>query len=90
MAVPAVAATTAALVKPTLPLHARFTKLAGPSSALARSSHTLNVLKGKAYIFGGDVPSGNAVDNGTHIITLPTDEVLKDTDYQCIPAVASS
>ena len=70
-----------------VPLKIHFHKL--PSPRIARSSHTLNVIKGKAYIFGGDLDDGNTADNAVHAVTLPTDLALKDTDYQCIAAVAA-
>jgi Kelch motif len=88
-AVEGAAAGAFAIARSTVPLKARFYRLPAPSPALKRSSHTLNVIKGRAYIFGGD---GDAVskngDNAVHIVTLPADLDLIDTDYQSIPAVA--
>ena len=78
-----------AVSRPTVPLHIRFYRLSPPSKLLARSSHTVNVVKGKAYIYGGDV-AGEAVDDAVHAVTLPSDLALKDIDYQAIPAVAAS
>jgi Galactose oxidase, central domain/Kelch motif len=67
----------------TAPLHVRFHKLKSPSQELARSSHTLNIVKGKAYIFGGDLASGSS-DPYMHVITLPADVSLGDVDYNRI------
>lgn len=72
----------------TVPLQARFYRVPSPSPSLKRSSHTLNVINGKAYILGGDGDTvGGDGDAAMHVITLPTDLVLMDTDYQKIPAV---
>ncbi len=88
-AVEGAAAGAFAIARPTAPLKARFHRLPSPSPALKRSSHTLNVVKGRAYIFGGD---GDVVGGGggaaMHVVTLPTDINLTDIDYQTIPAVA--
>jgi hypothetical protein len=72
-----------AVSKATAPLHVRFQKLNSPSQELARSSHTLNIVKGKAYIFGGDLASGSS-DPYMHVITLPADVSLRDVDYNRI------
>jgi Galactose oxidase, central domain/Kelch motif len=78
-----------AIARSTVPLNARFYRLPSPSPGLKRSSHTLNVIKGKAYILGGDGDTvGRDGDAAMHVVTLPTDLVLRDTDYQKILAVA--
>ncbi|KAF6833902.1 kelch domain-containing protein [Colletotrichum musicola] len=38
---------------------------------LARSSHSINVVNGSAYVFGGEVSPRQPVDNDVHIIRLP-------------------
>ncbi|KAH6652926.1 kelch domain-containing protein [Truncatella angustata] len=38
---------------------------------LPRSSHSLNVVGGSAYIFGGEVEPRKPVDNDMHVVTLP-------------------
>lgn len=53
-----------------------------PSPTLNRFSHTLNVIRGRAYIFGGDGDGVSSGDNAMHVVTLPTDLELGDTDYQ--------
>lgn len=80
-----------AIARSTVPLKARFYRLPSPSPALKRSSHTLNVIKGRAYIHGGDGDVvGKGGDAAMHVVTLPMDLELGDTDYQKIPAVAKS
>ena len=74
-----------AVSKATAPLKVRFHKLKSPSPALTRSSHTLNVVKGKAYIYGGD----GTPDSNMHVITLPADVELGGVDYKCIEAKAA-
>jgi hypothetical protein len=84
-AVEGLAVSAYALSKSTAPLHVRFEKLPDPSpnSELARSSHSLNVVKGKAYIYGGDLGSGTS-DPYVHVVTLPSDVKLGNVDYQRI------
>lgn len=70
------------------PLKARFYRLPSPSPSLRRSSHTLNVIKGRAYLFGGDGDVvGSDGDTAMHVLTLPSDLSLRDSDYQRMPAV---
>lgn len=64
------------------PLSATFTKLKAPS--IPRSSHTVTVVKNKAYIFGGEISPRQPVDNAMHVITLPSTS-LTDADYVSIP-----
>lgn len=65
-------AAAAALVvkKPTMPLRGRWRKISAGKS-LPRSSHTLSMVKGKAYIFGGEERPREPVDNVMHVITMP-------------------
>ncbi|RFU29817.1 hypothetical protein B7463_g6528, partial [Scytalidium lignicola] len=59
------------------------------SVSLQRSSHSISVISGRAYLFGGEVNPREPVDNDMHIITLPsTDDA--SADYQSIPATSSS
>jgi hypothetical protein len=77
-----------AVAKSTVPLHINFYKLPSPNRLLKRSSHTLTVVKGKAYIYGGDV-QGQDGDDNVHAITLPSDLDLKDIDHQTISATVT-
>ena len=77
----------AALVKgithPTLPLKANLTHIS--SVPLPRSNHTLSVVKGRAYIFGGETAPGELADNDMHVVILPSSGVM-DADYTTIKA----
>lgn len=53
---------------------------------LPRSSHSLSVVSGRAYIFGGEVNPREPVDNDMHIITLPAAPETTQADYRAIPA----
>ncbi|KAL8939408.1 MAG: hypothetical protein Q9216_003373 [Gyalolechia sp. 2 TL-2023] len=78
-----------AIAKPTMPLKATWCRLA-ISRPLLRSSHSLSVIKGKAYIFGGEEQSTTQpVGNDMHVLTLPSSTV-NDVDYQIIPAKGST
>ncbi|KAJ4267743.1 hypothetical protein NW762_003858 [Fusarium torreyae] len=52
-----------------------------------RSSHSLNIVHGTAYIFGGEVKSRKPVDNDMHVVTLPWSSA--GADYFKIKAVAA-
>lgn len=71
---------------PTLPLKATLVPITSVSVPLAY--HTISVVKGRAYLFGGKGPKeeGNGeelADNGMHIVILPSSGV-ESTDYQKI------
>jgi len=71
------------LFQPTQPLKAKWQRIDSPP--LPRSSHSLSVVAGRAYIFGGEITPREPVDNDMHIITLPSGTVTS-ADYQSIPA----
>lgn len=77
------AAITKGLAKNTHPLTAKWNRIDAPP--LPRSSHTLSVIAGRAYIFGGEINPREPVDNDMHIITLPSGTVTS-ADYKTIPA----
>ena len=77
-----------AIAKSTMPLKAAWTRI--PTSInLPRSSHSLSIIEGKAYIFGGEETPRTPVDNHIHVFTLPSSE-HDDVDYQVIQAQAVS
>ncbi|KAI8936840.1 hypothetical protein NX059_006077 [Plenodomus lindquistii] len=80
-----------ALVKgithPTLPIKARLTHIT--SVLLPRSQHTIAVVKGRAYIFGGEVATGKLADNTMHVVILPSSGVL-EADYTTFAARAEN
>ncbi|KAJ4349971.1 uncharacterized protein N0V89_008592 [Didymosphaeria variabile] len=55
------------------------------SVPLPRSHHTLSVVKGRAYIFGGEVAPGELADTDIHVVILPSSGVL-EADYTTIKA----
>jgi hypothetical protein len=77
----------AALVKgithPTLPLKAHLARIG--SVPLPRSCHTLSVVKGRAYLFGGETAPGELADNDMHVVILPSSGVL-EADYTTLKA----
>jgi N-acetylneuraminic acid mutarotase len=81
----------AALVKgithPTLPIKANLTRIT--SVPLPRSQHTVSVVKGRAYIFGGETAPGHLAENDMHIVILPSSGVL-EADYTSKPAQAAN
>ncbi|KAL2193827.1 hypothetical protein P885DRAFT_44356 [Corynascus similis CBS 632.67] len=95
------AAAAVAIATPTLPLKIALTHLPNPAPersphrALARSRHTLTVIRDKAVIFGGQDPSGALCPPGTHTITLPAPSSKTTTEgeegrgpgtaYTCYP-----
>ncbi|CAG8949848.1 hypothetical protein HYFRA_00004175 [Hymenoscyphus fraxineus] len=79
----AATAITKGLAKKTHPLTAKWTRIDAPP--LPRSSHTLSVIAGRGYIFGGEINPREPVDNDMHIITLPSGTVTS-ADYRAIPA----
>ncbi|CAK7216077.1 hypothetical protein SCUCBS95973_002682 [Sporothrix curviconia] len=56
-----------------------------PIPSLPRSSHSINVVAGTAYLFGGEgVESRKPVDNAMHALVLPTGSA--SADYYAIQA----
>ncbi|KAI6092326.1 hypothetical protein F4821DRAFT_225394 [Hypoxylon rubiginosum] len=51
---------------------------------LPRSSHSLDVVAGNAYIFGGEVEARKPVDNDMHVIALPSSGA--PADYYAVKA----
>ncbi|MCJ1231182.1 hypothetical protein MMC12_007859 [Toensbergia leucococca] len=76
-----------AISKATMPLRARFERIP-TAHPLPRSSHSLSVISGRAYIFGGEIRPREPVDNTFHIYTLPSSGVT-EADYREISARAS-
>ena len=54
---------------------------------LQRSSHSIDVIAGNAYIFGGEVNPREPVDNDMHVVRLPSN--MSDADYYTVKAVAA-
>jgi len=71
------------ITHPTLPLHASLTHIT--STPLPRTGHTLSVIAGRAYVFGGESSPGQLADNSMNIVILPSSGVL-EADFTSIPA----
>ena len=66
---------------PDRPFKATFQEIAGFS--LPRSGHSLSVINGRAYIFGGEDGDGALADDHMHVVILPSGGVL-EADYKSI------
>ena len=73
-----------AIAKSTMPLKGSWKRIP-TSKPLPRSSHSLSIIKGKAYIFGGEEQPREPVSNDMHVYTLPSSGV-SEADYKRIPA----
>jgi hypothetical protein len=71
------------ITHPTLPLKANLTHIT--SVKVPRARHTISVIKGRAYIFGGEVEPGKLANNDMQIVILPSSGVM-EADYTSIPA----
>lgn len=83
-AVEGAAGAAVAIAKSAMPLKASWKRIP-TDTTLPRSSHSLSIVKSKAYIFGGEQQPREPVDNHVHVFTLQSannDEV----DYQVIRA----
>jgi hypothetical protein len=56
------------ITHPTLPLRASFPHVT--STPLPRTGHTLSVVKGRPYIFGGESSPGTLANNDMHMAIL--------------------
>ena len=68
------------VAKPTPPLTATFTRISS-DAFLPRIYHSLTVIGGQAYIFGGEDEKGELAGDEIHIISLP----LKGTQNEGQP-----
>ncbi|KAI4184312.1 MAG: hypothetical protein L6R41_004822 [Letrouitia leprolyta] len=76
------------LAQSTQPLNATFTRITS-EAFLPRSSHSITVISGKAYIFGGEESPGKLVDDNIHIIKLPAKKPsnVGEPEYKCLPSL---
>ena len=72
-----------ALAKSTMPLKASW-KPISIGTTLPRSSHSMSVVRGVAYVFGGEERTREPVANDMHMIILPSSGA--DGDYKTISA----
>ena len=55
---------------------------------LSRSSHSLSIVKGRGYIFGGEEKPREPVENHVHVFTLPLSE-HDIVDYRIVRAASA-
>lgn len=84
----AVVGAARAVGKSSMPLKGNPWRPIPTDQLLPRSSHSLSIVKGKAYIFGGEEIPREPADNHVHVFTLPQSED-DETDYQAITAKSS-
>ena len=72
-----------ALAKSTMPLKANWQRIS-IGTPLPRSSHSLSIVGGVAYIFGGEERPREPVENDMHLVTLPSSGA--DADYKKVSA----
>ncbi|KAL8644629.1 MAG: hypothetical protein Q9226_007671 [Calogaya cf. arnoldii] len=79
------------LAQSTQPLNATFTRITS-EAFLPRSSHTISVVAGKAYIFGGEESPGHLADDNVHIIKLPSKTLTNvgEPEYKCVPSLGEA
>ena len=81
------AALAKGIYDPTLPLKATLTPITGVN--VPQAHHTISVIKGRAYMFGGKTTSKDGgeelADNDMHIVILPSSGI-ESADYQRIKA----
>ncbi|KAF1987346.1 hypothetical protein K402DRAFT_393057 [Aulographum hederae CBS 113979] len=71
------------ILYPTLPLKATFSRIKG--ARFPRAGHTISIVKGRAYIFGGETSVDTIASNDMSIVILPSSAV-SEADYTVIPA----
>ncbi|KAI4088404.1 MAG: hypothetical protein LQ339_008713 [Xanthoria mediterranea] len=79
------------LAQSTQPLNATFTRITS-EAFLPRSSHTISVVAGKAYIFGGEKSPGSLADDNVHIMKLPSKKPTNvgEPEYKCVPSLGEA
>jgi hypothetical protein len=69
------------IYNPKLALSASFREITGIE--LPRAYHTVSVINGRAYVFGGEYAPGQLANNEMHVIILPSSNVI-EADYKSI------
>ncbi|KAF2236736.1 hypothetical protein EV356DRAFT_530644 [Viridothelium virens] len=72
------------LYDPTLPLQLSFEKIT--TVPVARTSHSIVVIKNRAYIFGGESAPGTRATNDVQLVELPTSDVGESADQKTVEA----
>lgn len=87
-AVEGAAGAAVAIAKSTMPLKATWKRIQ-TDTILPRSSHSLSIVKGKAYIYGGEQQPREPVDNHIHVFTFHSTS-SDQVDYEIIRAKAAT
>jgi len=76
------------LAQATQPLSAIFTRVSS-EAFLPRSNHSLTVVSGQAYIFGGKTEAGKLAGDEVHIVSLPLKKAGNEgkPDYKVVPSL---
>ncbi|KAL6716129.1 Ectoderm-neural cortex protein 1 [Lecanora helva] len=76
------------LAQSTQPLSATFTRVSS-EAFLPRTKHTLTVVSGQAYIFGGEAEDGKLTGDEIHIVSLPLKKAGNEgkPDYKVVPSL---
>ena len=76
------------LAQSTQPLSATFTRVSS-EAFLPRTKHTLTVVSGQAFIFGGEIEDGKLAGDEVHIVSLPLKKAGNEgkPDYKVVPSL---
>lgn len=76
------------LAQSTQPLSATFTRVSS-EAFLPRSNHSLTVVSGQAYIFGGENEATELAGDEVHIVSLPLKKAGNEgkPDYKVVPSL---
>lgn len=78
------------LAQATHPLSATFTRITS-EAFLPRFNHSLTVVAGKAYLFGGEASPGELASDEIHIVRIPLTKSKGDgePEYKCVPSLGA-
>ena len=76
------------LAQSTQPLTATFTRISS-DAFLPRTNHSITVVNGQAYIFGGEEKPGKLAGDEVHIVSLPLKKAGNERkpDYKVVPSL---
>ena len=76
------------LAQSTQPLTATFTRISS-DAFLLRTNHSITVVNGQAYIFGGEEEPGKLAGDEVHIVSLPLKKAGNERkpDYKVVPSL---
>ena len=76
------------LAQSTQPLTATYTRISS-DAFLPRTNHSITVVYGQAYIFGGEEEPGKLAGDEVHIVSLPLKKAANERkpDYKVVPSL---